>query len=381
MGTGFKDVLHGLILSKHRFLCVVAAIASARAVCALALYTSLSLDAFKVPFANVVKIEPQFNFLYLFSGWDTGYYLRIAGSGYPASLDPRWAFFPMYPALIRIVSWLGVSPLLGAWIISTIFGLLSVIAFQEVSEHYLARKTATVATILYFLFPPVFVFTGVSYTEPVFLLFSLLTWHFHLKDQEVRASVMAALSSLTRTYGILLTIPLAYDYFRSGRVRKLGCLAIPAFTLLGWFIYTFALTGNPFASLTARSLYWADPTAVAIQNSALKTVEGNAAALGVLIKYSGFILTGAVFIGFMLFLSYRAWRIESSLGLYCFTSITAICYFAFIPGPFSIPRFLSFLFPVGLPLHTGRSWLLVVTAALFLLLDYGFWWAFLHYAL
>jgi hypothetical protein len=158
-------------------------------------------------------------------------------------------------------------------------------------------------------------------------------------------------------------------------------LAIPTFALLGWFLYTFALTGDPFASLTARSRYWADPTAVAIEKIAIEVIRGNPWAISALTKYLTIILVGLAFVGLMLFLSYKAWRIENALGLYCFVSTFAICYFAFIPGPFSIPRFLSFLFPVGLPLHSGRRWLLLIVAALFLLLDYGFWVAFFQYSL
>jgi Gpi18-like mannosyltransferase len=381
MAADFKDVLSGLAQSRYRFLYVLIFIACARAACAVSLFQSLSLNGFRVPLANVLKVSPALNFVYLFSGWDTGYYVHIAEAWYPASIDPRWAFFPMYPSMIRALSLVGVTPILSAWIISTVFGFLSVIAFQKVAEHYLPVGQAAVSSMLYFLLPPVFLFTGVSYTEPEFLLFSLLTWHFHLKGREMRAGVMAVLASLTRTYGILLVIPLAYDYFRSGRIRRLAYLAIPAFPLLGWLVYTFALSGDPFASFTARSRYWADPTAVAIEKSAIELVQGHVWAISALMKYLPIILAGFAFVGFMLFLSYKAWRIENALGLYCFFSIFAICYFAFIPGPFSIPRYVSFLFPVGLPLYSGRGWLLVIVATLLLLLDYGFWAAFFQYAL
>lgn len=94
--------------------------------------------------------------------------------------------------LVQINSWLTV------FTIATACGLLSIPAFQKIAEGYLSASPALTATLLYFLVPPVFVFAGVGYSEPIFLLFSLLAWYFHREQKEFKASISAALCSLVR---------------------------------------------------------------------------------------------------------------------------------------------------------------------------------------
>jgi len=57
--------------------------------------------------------------------------------------------------------------------------------FQQVAEAYLSRPQAISATILFFLLAPVFVFSGVIYSESLFLLLTLLAYRFHLGGRDL----------------------------------------------------------------------------------------------------------------------------------------------------------------------------------------------------
>jgi hypothetical protein len=79
------------------------------------------------------------------------------------------AFFHFYPFLIRLLSLTGVDAVFLAFIVTATSGVISLIVFERLAERYLPRSSAVIATTLYFLVPYVFLYSAVSYTEPVFI--------------------------------------------------------------------------------------------------------------------------------------------------------------------------------------------------------------------
>ncbi len=158
-------------------------------------------------------VTPESKALYLFNRWDSNYYYSIAVAWYPHHLSAEWAF-PLYPAMIRVVAMLGIEVTYAALIITTFSGLISVLVFQRIAGRYLGRVQGATTTLLYFTLPPVFVFSAVSYSEPVFLLFSLLAWYLHVNRRDMLAGSAAAISSMARPYGVLMALPLFLDYVR-----------------------------------------------------------------------------------------------------------------------------------------------------------------------
>lgn len=324
------------------------------------------MDYFKLPY----------DWLYLFAGWDTGYYYTIALSWYPPVLAPQWAFFPLYPAAIRILSWTGINTYLSAFLVSAIPGLLCIPIFQKIAETYMSRGQALTATLLYFLLPPVFVFTATSYTEPMFLLFSLLTWYCHLRGQNRRAAVAASLCSLTRTYGVLITVPIVYDFLKRRQFRNMLYMALPVGVVFGWLAYGFAMTG--VLAVVASHVFWIPPQLPAIQGDMLRVAMGQLDAMQGLLPYLGTGLLALSFVLLILFLSYRVLRIDRTLALYTFASFcTIVTLGVWSISIRSFPRLLTFLFPIGLALYSKRPWLRLVVAVTLLVLDYVAWWAFI----
>jgi len=78
--------------------------------------------------------------------FDTLWYLHIAREGYdrPATA----VFYPLYPALIRAISWLAHPPLLAALVVSTAASFFFFWGLQVLVEFDLPRSTAIKAVCL-----------------------------------------------------------------------------------------------------------------------------------------------------------------------------------------------------------------------------------------
>jgi hypothetical protein len=325
---------------------------------------------------NVVKVESGLNWLYLFSNWDTGHYVGIAVNWYPTTISPEWAFSPLYPAAIRILTLLRTPPLLSAFIISTGCGVASVAMFQNLVEMYLPKSRRFATTILYFLFPPVLVFSSVSYSEEMFLMFTLLTWILHKKGMDGWASLSACLCTLTRINGILIILPILFDNLRTKQYRVVSYVTLPIVTLLGWYCYGYVMTGDFFVSLTVRH-DWIDQNALVIQKALLRILTGDLSALSSLSSYARLGVEAGIYIGIIVFFAYRSYRIDRALAFYSFASIFSIVYFGFVTSYLSLPRYLSFIFPLGLSMYSRNRLLVAIVATLFVLVDLISWRAFI----
>lgn len=343
------------------------------------IYQTLRTDGvFRTPFMSAWSSVLPFDWLYLFSAWDTGYYQMIAFSWYPNFQDPLWAFFPLYPAAARILILGGINNWLACFVVATVAGLLSVPVFLTVAEKYLGPNQAFTATVLYFLLPHVFVFSGVSYSEPVFLLFSLLAWHFHQGQKEFKASVSAALCSLARPYGILIAIPLAYEYIKRREPRKLFYLLIPALALSAWSIYGTVETRVLVPWATA-GLYWHTPNANKVWENMGRLAWGDLTAVAPLVPYTREAVGLIASLVLTAYLVILVSRVDKALTVYILVTVFGILivtkgYPTTYPA---FPRFLSVLFPLGLVLHTSNRKLLAVMVVVLLILDYVAWLSFL----
>jgi Gpi18-like mannosyltransferase len=223
------------------------------------------------------------------------------------------------------------------------------------------------------------VFSGASYSESVFLLLSLLSWKYHLESKEVRAGLAAGLCTLTRSYGILIALPLAYDFMRRREFRKLACLAIPASALAAWLMYAYSKTGS-FAALSART-FWNSQNALILRNALIELVQGRSNSLQVVLfflwKYFPIALAALISVLLFALLSFSVWKTDPALGYYSLVSLLIIFYFAFFPSFGSFPRYLAFIFPIALALGTKRNWLFYAALIVLLPLCLVAWWAFL----
>lgn len=150
-------------------------------------------------------ISPGF---FSWANFDGEHYLSISIHGYKFL---EQAFFPIYPMIVSFFAKPFSSDLLSSIIFSTVIGLLiSNIAFffslailwKLIRIDY-SEKIAYLSLILILIFPTSFYF-GAMYNESLYLLFSVLAFYLIRKGLLIKASMLGAVASATRIFGLIL---------------------------------------------------------------------------------------------------------------------------------------------------------------------------------
>jgi len=193
---------------------------------------------------------------------DAGWYLRIAESWY--QYDPQAGplvqqspvFFPLYPGLVRLVNTVAAGASVNA-LPATALIVANVTALVALALLYhLVRREFTTAdaqrTVWYLLAFPVSFSLSAAYAEPVFLLACVGAVYAARLDRWWLAGLAGAAAALSRPYGVLIVVPLAFEYARTHwgslrsvvRVPALG-LSLPVVGLGAWMVYMYTLSGDP----------------------------------------------------------------------------------------------------------------------------------------
>jgi hypothetical protein len=195
-----------------------------------------------------------------FARWDSGYYLQIARNGYQPGGDER-AFFPLYPALIRLArSITGLSFLWTGWILSILcLGVASLILYQWVLIDHDPRTAKWSVAWLCF-FPMAFFFSAI-YAEALFLLASLAAVYFARRGQFVISGLAIAVAGATRLPAFLLGIFYVAEFWLQHDFRRTRCLRFGAGALiaplgtLAYLLFLFSLVGTTDLSAAYVSVH------------------------------------------------------------------------------------------------------------------------------
>jgi mannosyltransferase PIG-V len=183
--------------------------------------------------------------------WDGVWYQRIAEHGYlllpGQQSDP--AFFPLYPLLLKSADALGISIGAAGVILSNIFFLAALLAFDSLGNELFSSQLARRATLLLAVFPTSYVCSMV-YPESLVLLAFALAGLFAVRGRWLACGGAAAVAALARPEGLLLAFPIAACVFArrrelspTERGRGLAAvLAAPAAAIsfplyLGWALH------------------------------------------------------------------------------------------------------------------------------------------------
>lgn len=138
--------------------------------------------------------------------YDAVWFLSIARDGYEDA--DHAAFFPLYPALVRVLGTVLGSPLLAAIVLSCacFVGALAVVHRLAVLEH--GERAARWAVWALALFPGALWFSA-AYSESLFLLVSAGALLAARQGRWAVAAACGALATATRSAGMVLLVPLA----------------------------------------------------------------------------------------------------------------------------------------------------------------------------
>jgi hypothetical protein len=318
----------------------------------------------------------------LLNQWDTGWYLDIVNRGYKyvPGQGSGVVFFPLYPVLVRLLTFGGaVDDRLVGYLVSNGALFVAIILLWKLTAVEMRDETCSKHVVQFLLFNPMTVFYSSIYTESLYLLCLVSTLYFARTQRWLVVAVCAYAAALCRVVGLLLVVPLAVEYFLQNRQhlswrnamigRALIACAAPALGFLTYVAYLKSAFGEPLAFMKSeaawgRRLTW----------PWMAFFHHNEPFYG--IWFFGFGVIAAT----LLMLAVR-WRLRP-------TYLVVLIIFALIPlfsGRLeSLPRYQSVLFPfyfvlalatkkrpdLTVPLFVGSTILQVIATVLFV---NGYW--------
>ena len=216
---------------------------------------------------------------------DAGFYQGIAEQGYPVRLwtgspvADRAAFFPLFPLLIRLMSYLtgGDYPIAGL-IVSVLAGAASAIGVWTLAARVRDHQVADRAVVLYCFFPGAMTF-GMLYSEPLAVALGAAALLALIERRWLLAGVIGAAGTAERPTLIVLTVVSGVAAVQAIWTRReWRALLAPALTPLGLLAF-FGYLGHRYHDYafwfqiekagwnqhidwgvhTFRILFWADP--------------------------------------------------------------------------------------------------------------------------
>ncbi len=156
--------------------------------------------------------------------WDAVWFLRIAHDGYRLPAETR--FFPLYPLLIRVGSWVTGSMVIAGLLISLVSLFVALELIRRLTELEFGAAPAR-ATIWLIAFGPMALFLSAVYSESLFLALSAGTFYAARRGRWAWAGVLGGLAATTRIGGFLLFAPVLLMFFYGPRTDTAPALAGP----------------------------------------------------------------------------------------------------------------------------------------------------------
>lgn len=306
-------------------------------------------------------------FLNYWAHWDGAWYSEIATKGYGARSPASTAFFPLYPMLVRLGTTIGGGPALWGVLISLAATLFALYFLYGIAERMYDLHAARVTVLAMAFFSTAF-FLNAVYSEALFLAFTTgSVWAAYTRRNLLLAGLFGALAAATRNLGVLLVIPIFWEWFRNrrefGGKELAGVFLVPA-GLVAYGIFLGGRFGDPFVFARQQGAYWGrhlsgpvatmqnawssagdgmryilKPMGLFLSRSPSPTLEAsNTLNIAFLILFAALILVAFI-------------RLPVGLSVYAFL-ITLLPVIA--PAPsfplMSLPRFMLGAFPVFLVL-------------------------------
>jgi hypothetical protein len=201
--------------------------------------------------------------------FDSGWYLSISVHGYQAAASSaadtlgqaNYNFFPLYPLLMRSLTILTKDHYLAGLALSNTCLFLACISLYKLMRLDSDHETALASIRYLLIFPVSFILSGV-FTESLFLLLAIMCFYYAKRHRWLLVGISGFLLALTRSVGILVFIPLLYEYVRQKdfKVRRLrpdiGFLMLIPLGLFVFAVHNYLLTGDYLATVHIQETGW-----------------------------------------------------------------------------------------------------------------------------
>ncbi|MBA2432454.1 MAG: hypothetical protein H0V56_10135 [Chthoniobacterales bacterium] len=199
--------------------------------------------------------------------WDSVYYIHIARHGYFASPESAStvAFFPFFPLLTSLMSWIILDVRLAGVVTANLCLLTAgLLLHRLVRVDFEEKRVADVAVIL-LMFSPVSFFFSMAYTEATFLMLALGSMLAALRKRWLLAGLCGLCLAATRNVGFWIAVPLFLEHLRQSWSRerpfaaflhpRLLVLALVPVGLALFMLFTYLKSGD-FLAFSHAGATW-----------------------------------------------------------------------------------------------------------------------------
>lgn len=187
--------------------------------------------------------------------YDAGIFISIARDGY--TFRESFAMYPLFPLAIKILNFIINNYDLSAVILAPFFSALSTFIFYRIS--LIKSKNPLIVSILFTLtLYPWLITSSIPYSESLYMILLLSSFYYYIKDRPLKAGILAALATLTRATGILLTIPLIYKTIKNKSHKYAIASLFPLLGIITLYLYFYSLTGDFFITFKVEREWASD---------------------------------------------------------------------------------------------------------------------------
>ena len=199
--------------------------------------------------------------------WDGGWYISIARSNYVEQYPYSANFPPLYPVIIKLLSFNQPSAMPWAAIIaSNVFSFVALYFLYRLVPLIINERYRLRVCFAYMVFPVLIVCSLVAYSEALFLALTIGAYFFWKQDKFGLAAALAIGSVFTRQVGVLILVificaTLHEYWFKRDTKRVLRQLAATVATAAGvgaLYLFYYVRFGNPFIvmQVLAKAPFW-----------------------------------------------------------------------------------------------------------------------------
>ncbi|MHA7248843.1 hypothetical protein [Arthrobacter tecti] len=322
--------------------------------------------------------------------WDSGWYERIYDGGYPTELprgddgevlQNQWAFYPLFPASVRLASqltgagWNPTAPILAA-----VYGVLATLVIYRIFRLRADHRDALWAVALMAFFP-VSPILQIPYAESLHLMLLAAALYLVVTKRYLSAIPVVMLMCLARPAGVpfaamlglLLLVRLMFHRSETAALIRLVCLTVfSGLAALAWPFAAWIATGVPDAYVQTETVWRGTHLTVFVP-----WVDVSVELLGPVLGPLALVLVAGGFVGALLSPAGR--QLGLPLQLWCGSYLLYLA--AFWNPQTSTFRILLPLFPLALVAvlaSTSRAyrWLAVAVFACLQVVWVAWLWAY-----
>lgn len=225
------------------------------------------IGTFVFAFVSAVLVEERFpdRILGLGNTWDVQHYIRIAKHWYSGlTVDGKTVqivFFPLYPLLIKLFSYVFQNYIVSALIVSNLaYAAAAYYLYKLVRIDF--EKDDAYRTVIYFSVFPTAYFLHAGYAESLFLALTISSFYYAREGRWWLSGVLGMLAAATRITGILLIPVLLIEYLNQKEYKPQNIrpdiiwIMLIVLGLLSYLFINYQVSGDPFYFLEIQREHW-----------------------------------------------------------------------------------------------------------------------------